>query len=289
MGKKSRKKRNRKKIKNPIQQCPLASCTEVNDCQKIGENLKEGDLVFRSDRHSHVSELIREITGCHYSHVGIVAKDTDGNLVIVDADEKRGKNEDGSSNNSQAVAAITVEKFFCESRATQGLVVRPKNNKASQKAAKWAMEQTKNKEYKYDIWDPWASNKKTVYCSDLVYQAFKNIGINLSRRKLRLFTKKRIQQELTAIRKYSSSKTFNVGDKESLAFFLDDEELEKIMRKKTHNKTTYINPCDLIKGNNIVKFEAPEKAYTSKFDHRRGEVRRLDRMGENFEEDIINN
>src|ERR1022692_3553166 len=83
---------------------------------------------------------------------------------------------------------IASIRFFCGHGATQGLVTRPKDDKAAKKAAQWAYDQSKDPDYTFDLFDPWNSDPKRLYCADFVYQSYQNAGTDLVPDKMDFFS-----------------------------------------------------------------------------------------------------
>jgi hypothetical protein len=172
---------------------PCPPTTKVTKAEEIAPLLEEGDIVLRMGPDGE-SRMIAESTRSKYSHSGIVVKGDDGKIMIVDAypgDDRKG-----------AVKPVTPEKFFGEGHAISGGVFRPKDKNAATKAASWAKEQTKDPDYVFDLSSPWNEDKKRVYCSDFVYQAFSNAGVTLVEDKYDLLSEDNRSNTAEALRKY---------------------------------------------------------------------------------------
>lgn len=189
----------------------LACTSEISPCppttvatkpEDIKNHLKEGDIVLRMGPEGE-SNLIAEATRTNYSHAGIVVMNDKGEPMIVDAYPDR---DDG------AVKAITPESFFGEGHAVSGGVFRHKDSAAATSAAQWANQQTKDPDYKFELFSPWNEDKKSVYCSDFVYQAYSNAGKTLVERKYDLLSDQNIENTVTALRKHGGFKAKLASD-----------------------------------------------------------------------------
>ena len=247
---KSKHELKNKAVKDPITTCPIdPPITKINDCKKIKDNVQEGDIVLRGQRNDDSSKLISKISKCDYSHAGIVSCNDKGELVVVDAYPGRGTGDDEDLN---AVGSSTLDDFFCGHGATHGLVSRPKDSKAAKKAAKWALEQTKDPDYKFDLYDPWNEDPKKLYCADFVYQSFENAGVDLVPKKMDFLSEENKENTLSVARDsmkndYGKVKTFLATDKQ----------LEEGL-KKNYKSTEYITPCQVADNSNMdtkVKFD----------------------------------
>jgi hypothetical protein len=211
-----------------IAACPPPTPTTVTDCKDVKNHLQEGDIVLRGNQDDGESSTIQKISGCEFSHAGIVARNDKGELVVIDAYPGRG------TNNKNAVAEQTVDSFFCDHHATVGVGARPKDCVAAKKAAQWAYSQTKDPDYTFDLWDPWTNDPKRVYCSDFVYQSYQNAGVDLVPAKMDFLSPANKKNTLDAIRQYKFS-----------ARFASDAKLEAKLRAMTSSE--YITPCQVAK------------------------------------------
>ncbi|MEA3643190.1 MAG: YiiX/YebB-like N1pC/P60 family cysteine hydrolase [Lamprobacter sp.] len=192
-------------------------------------HVKEGDIVLRGEAGDSESDFLAKVSGCPYSHAGIVAKNAAGDLVVVDAYPGR---------SSGAVAETTVDDFFCGHHATDGLVARPKDCKAAEKAAQWAMSQTSDPGYVFDLWDPWNSDPKRLYCADFVYQSFQNAGVDLAPTKTDLMDSSHRATTIAEARKMAAQDS-------KLAKLASDKKIEAELRKRTGGNSEYITPCQM--------------------------------------------
>lgn len=212
----------------PVAKCaPAPSPKTTADCHDMKNNVQEGDIVLRGESGDAESEFISKVSGCPYSHAGIVTRNAAGNLVVVDAYPGR---------SSGAVAEQSVDDFFCGHHATDGIVTRPKDCEAAKKAAKWAMDQTKDPSYVFDLWDPWNNDPKSLYCADFVYQCFQNAGIDMVPVKTDLLDSAHRDTTIKEARKMADSK---------LAAIAPDSKIEKELRKRTGGSSEYITPCQM--------------------------------------------
>ncbi len=200
--------------------------TKVTDCKSMKSLVQEGDIVLRGERGDAESEFIAKVSGCDYSHTGMVVKNAAGELVVVDAYPGRP---------AGAVSESPVDDFFCGHGATQGLAARPKSCAAAQKAAQWALKQTKDPDYKFDLWDPWNHDPKRVYCADFVYQSFQNAGVDLVPVKTDMLDAAHRSTTLAEARKMAGG----------LAKIAPDKKIEAELRKRTGGSSEYITPCQM--------------------------------------------
>lgn len=213
----------------PVAACPATpKAVKTDDCAAIKNHVQEGDILLRGERGDEESEFIAKISKCAYSHAGIVAKDATGKLVVVDAYPGRGPK------NKNAVATSSVDDFFCGHKATQGIVARPKDCDAARKAATWALDQTKDPDYVFDLFDPWNNDPKRVYCADFVYQSYQNAGVDLVPAKMDFLSPANKTNTLAAARSFNPK-----------ARILTDSKLETELLKMTGGSSDYITPCQV--------------------------------------------
>jgi hypothetical protein len=213
-----------------IAPCPLAPVpVTTSDCSKMKDSVQPGDIVLRGEAGDPESDFLAKVSGCPYSHAGIVTRNAAGDLVVVDAYPGR---------SSGAVAEISVDEFFCGHHATDGIVTRPKDCDAAQKAAKWAMDQTADPSYKFDLWDPWNTDPKRLYCADFVYQCFQNAGIDLAPTKTDLLDAAHRQTTLSEARKMAAQDN-------RLAKLASDSKIESELKKRSGGNSEYITPCQI--------------------------------------------
>lgn len=217
-----------------VASCPPAS-TPINtsDCKEIKNHVREGDIVLRGERGNEESDFIAKVSKCNFSHAGMVARNDKGELVVVDAYPGRGPN----ANDKNAVAANSVDDFFCGHNATQGRVTRPKDCDMAKKAAQWALEQTKDPDYVFDLFDPWNNDPKRLYCADFVYQSYQNAGVDLVPDKMDFLSPANKANTLAAAREFKPS-----------ARLLSDDKLTQELLKMNGGSSEYITPCQA--GNN---------------------------------------
>ncbi|MCB2262283.1 MAG: hypothetical protein LGR52_04990 [Candidatus Thiosymbion ectosymbiont of Robbea hypermnestra] len=245
------------KAPSVVQQCPAApDKKKVTDCKDMKNHVQEGDVVLRSTPGAD-SDLIRKAGRCDYSHAGIVSKNAKGKLVVVDAYPERTGGD---------VKEESIDDFFCEHDTFKGQVARPKNHKLGKKAADWAMEQTKDLDYKFDIFNPWNRDPKQLYCSDFVYQAYQNAGVELTPKKMDFLSPKNKENTLDALREYVKSK--GSSTERLLVKLASDSKLGEELKKKAGGNSEYITPCQVAVNNHmdtVVDFDPspPEKAKNS--------------------------
>ena len=191
--------------------------------------------MLRGERGDDESEFIGKVSGCDYSHAGIVARDAKGDLVVVDAYPGRGS---AKAKNKNAVGANPVDDFFCGHGATHGLVGRPKDCVKAQAAANWAMGQTKDLDYNFDLWDPWNNDPKELYCADFVHQSYQNAGMDIVPIKTDLLDSAHRGATISEARKMAAKDT-------GLAKFASDSRIEAELRSRTGGSSEYITPCQV--------------------------------------------
>jgi Permuted papain-like amidase enzyme, YaeF/YiiX, C92 family len=221
----------------PVMACAGASTppVKVSDCKDVKNQVQEGDIVLRGEHGNEESEFVGKVSGCDYSHAGIVARDSAGQLVVVDAYPGRGP----AGGNEAAVAAHPVDDFFCGHGATHGVVARPKDCAKAQLAAQWAMAQTIQPDYKFNLWDPWNSDPKQLYCSDFVHQSFQSGGgLDLVPVKTDLLDTTHRATTLSEARKMAANDN-------RLAKLASDSKIESELRKRTGGSSEYITPCQV--------------------------------------------
>jgi hypothetical protein len=225
-----------------VQTCPQ----EVKDCAQMKDHVQEGDIVLRGERGDDESAFIAKVSKCDYSHAGIVARDANGDLVVVDAYPGR---------SSGAVEAHSVDDFFCGHHATQGIITRPKDSAKAKKAAEWALEQTKDPDYEFDLFDPWNKDPKRLYCSDFVSQSFENAGLSMVPHKTDFLSAANRQNTLDAARDF--------GVPWYASPFVSDKKVEQKLLEKANGFSEYITPCDVARNANtdtVVNFNATAAA-----------------------------
>jgi len=216
----------------PVAACPPAPPpVTVTKCDQVKGHVREGDIVLRGERGNEESEFIGKVSGCDYSHAGIVARNAKGELVVVDAYPGR---------SSGAVAEQSVDDFFCGHGATHGAVTRPKDCAAADKAARWAMDQTSDPDYEFDLWDPWNNDPKRLYCADFVHQSFQNAGVDLVPAKTDLLDAAHRDTTIAEARRMAANDS-------KLAKLASDDRIEQELRNRTGGSSEYITPCDVAK------------------------------------------
>lgn len=204
----------------------------VSNCKDVGKHVQEGDIILRGERGNSESEFIGKVSGCPYSHAGIVARNAKGDLVAVDAYPGRGP---GGKN---AVGEQSLDDFFCGHGATHGLVARPKDCAKAQKAAQWAMAQTADPDYTFNLWDPWNNDPKQLYCADFVYQSYQNAGVDLAPVKTDLLDAAHYDTTISEARKMAA-------EDQKLARLAPDKRIEAELRSRTGGSSEYITPCQV--------------------------------------------
>ena len=212
----------------PVGTCAPPIKKKIKDCKKIAPEVKEGDVVLRSTPGDD-SDLIRAVAKCEYSHAGIVVKDAKGDLVIADAYPER---TDGD------VKTETVESFFCGHGTDKGLVARPKDCDVGEKAAQWALSQTKEKDYKFDLFNPWDGDPKQLYCSDFVYQAYGAAGADIVPDKMDFLTPANKKNTLDALREFAKTSSEILGSSVSWRRLRQTQRLRILSESSSADRNT---------------------------------------------------
>ncbi len=143
----------------------LINISTQSQTTKTPFTLQEGDLLFQNLDCGDFCNAVEKVTigykGARFSHVAIVAKDSTGNLVVIEAV-------------SRGVSIISVKDFFNKSHDKNNnpkvIVGRllPQYQHLIPKAIKEAY---KLLGHKYD--DVFCSTNDSYYCSELIYEIFK--------------------------------------------------------------------------------------------------------------------
>lgn len=135
-------------------------------------SLRNGDLIFRNGLGSE-SLVVTASSGGDYSHVGILYNDGSGWQVI---HAVPGENTPGEP---EWLKCEPIEDFFSPHRAQAGAVARVNCDDATAaQAAIMALRKVKagvTFDNDYNI-----NDTTTLYCSELVWQAYMSQGINLA-------------------------------------------------------------------------------------------------------------
>lgn len=243
--------------KGAIPACPGApKPASVSKCDEVKNHVQEGDIVLRANSADEESELIAKMSGCDYSHAGIVARDAKGDLVVVDAYPGRGPAGDTKKN---AVGSQSVDEFFCGHSATDGLVARPKDCVKAKQAADWALAQTKDPDYTFDLFDPWNKDNKLLYCADFVSQSFASAGVDLVPTKMDFLDASHRANTIALAREKAKESNWK-------AYIATDAQIEQRVLARSKGNSQYITPCQV--ANNAQTdpaaiYKAPAKAKPS--------------------------
>ncbi len=134
--------------------------------------LKLGDVLLRNGN-SLDSAVIRRLSHCTYSHIGIITQINKGGIQITHAtiDEKM---PDGSLKNE--VITENIDDFFTQNIATGGLILRP--IKFSQEKINDIIREIKSKEGA--PFNLETREKPHLYCTTLLYDAMKKYDRSFS-------------------------------------------------------------------------------------------------------------
>jgi hypothetical protein len=135
-------------------------------------SIEEGDIVFRRGIGMASDFVVSLDTGSRYSHVGIVCK-RDGHLFVIHIlpDEQNGTDD--------CVRMDPLEVFLSTDNASRYVLCRLSGGRReiSRKAVEYAMALWREGvRYDYDL-D--ATNARCLYCSELVWIAYKRAGVDL--------------------------------------------------------------------------------------------------------------
>ena len=129
-------------------------------------NFRSGDIVFRLGR-TLESRAIAADGG--YSHVGIIIRN-DSTLLVVHIEPSR--------NGSELTKYESLEQFFHPDNATSGAVMRIENLDSTQLATvENYLFSCKNISFDHNYK---LSDSTQMYCTELVYRAFLEIGIEIT-------------------------------------------------------------------------------------------------------------
>lgn len=150
------------------------SSMDIDEC-----TLQSGDLIFRRGI-SFVSNLVLEADSeSPYSHVGVITIDSGKAFVIHAVPEE-------SEGGIDYVKKDPMKIFLLKDRATAYAVYRFDNDLKAEQAA-IAADKYYTKKYLFDasfnLFDP-----NELYCTELVWRAYKDVGINLTNNKFDTLT-----------------------------------------------------------------------------------------------------
>lgn len=145
-------------------------CNQAHIKKSDKFELQQGDLLFRDSDGSSLCDAIEKVTtgfeGANLSHIGIVAKDTDGNIVVIEAA-------------SSGVRVAELQSFLSQSSDVLGRpkVIVGRLKKPYNQLIPAALKEAFNlKEKPYD--EVFAINNDAYYCSELIYEIFKQANNN---------------------------------------------------------------------------------------------------------------
>lgn len=145
----------------------LDNAAEVNTA-----GLRSGDLIFREGP-SLNSKLVKSASNSRFSHVGIVYRSRQGKWMVVHAVPN-----ESESHAPDWVKCEPIEEFLARDKTIAAKFMRVDcTDKQAQGAACYAIAKARSKtlfDNDYDLTDT-----TRLYCTELVWQAYKRQGINL--------------------------------------------------------------------------------------------------------------
>jgi hypothetical protein len=136
--------------------------------------LKEGDIVFRKGMSLASRLVLAAEKESGYSHIGIIVKDSTGWKVIHAV-----PGETDKDNPEEIIKKETFAEFFGPKKAVAGAIYRLDTTETiGYLAAQKAKELFGRKllfDHSYDLAD-----STEMYCSELLYVAYKSVGIDIS-------------------------------------------------------------------------------------------------------------
>lgn len=152
----------------------IISCNNQHNQNALFINttdLRNGDLIFREGP-SFNSKVVRTLSDNQFSHVGMVYKHK-GKWMVVHAVP-----DESETHETDYVKCESIESFLDPSKAKSSKFMRIKcSDCIALNAVKYAINKAKNKtlfDNDYDLGDT-----TRLYCTELVWQAYKHEGINL--------------------------------------------------------------------------------------------------------------
>ena len=133
-------------------------------------SLHDGDLIFREGR-STESQVVTSLDRGSYSHVGIILHTKDGWRVIHAVPNE-------TENELDSVKYESISSFIQPDKCIKAKVIRiSSNEKITKGAIKYALQKVGMPFDKdFDITDT-----TTFYCTELVWRAYKHVGIDISK------------------------------------------------------------------------------------------------------------
>lgn len=133
-------------------------------------SLHDGDLIFREGR-STESQIVTNLDSGSYSHVGIMLHTKDGWRVIHAVPNE-------TENDLDSVKYESISSFIQPEKCIKAKVFRVSSNeKITKGAIKYALQKVGMPFDKdFDITDT-----TTFYCTELVWRAYKHVGIDISK------------------------------------------------------------------------------------------------------------
>lgn len=157
-----------------IAACSFVSCNRHNTDTKLQvdtSKLRSGDLIFREGP-SFNSKVVKTMSDSRFSHVGIVYKSAHGWKVV------HAVPDESESHATDYVKCEPIDFFLEPSKAKSAKFMRIKcSSRQALNAACYAISKARNKtlfDNDYDLQDT-----SKLYCTELVWQAYKHQGINL--------------------------------------------------------------------------------------------------------------
>ncbi len=158
----------------------LLSCSGEHRDKKYSEprnipvQLCDGDIAFRRGMGVVSHAVISTNNRGHYSHVGVVLKDSVGRWCVVHEVPY-----EGEKHSDDKIYSQPIEEFYASDKACSGAIYRSDIDSIERAAiCKYLLSQLQKEtpfDHDYDL-----SDDSKLYCSELVWLSFLEAGIDLS-------------------------------------------------------------------------------------------------------------